>query len=413
VQDRTAVWTAWSIAALTALFTIGHVTFGTLAASVPGALDSRGEAGPPIAFAVVGALILTRRAGNRIGWLFCAIGLAESLTDALGAYALYGSTVGWPGVTAAAWVASWSWAPAFYLQLVLLPLLYPTGRLPSPRWRPVAWLAVLEMLLAIIASAFRPGPLKASEVPVASNPVGIAGATGLLEAVNGIAGVLFVVLFFTAVGSVLVRFRRARGVQRQQLKWFLYATVTVLVGFWLVPLTPAVVFDPSEFLADLLIGVLTLGWPIALGIAVLRYRLYDIDRLVNRTVVYAALTLVLGGIYAGTVLLFGELFGGISADPPSWAVAGATLAVAALFQPVRRRIQQVVDRRFDRRRYDATKTIEAFSTRLRDQVDLDTLTMELLHVVDQTVQPATVSLWLRPPAVHPGQPALARHLEPA
>jgi hypothetical protein len=209
--------------------------------------------------------------------------------------------------------------------------------------------------------------------------------------------VLFIPLFFAAVASVVVRFRRARGVERQQLKWFLYATVAVLVGFWLAPLTPAVIFDPSELVGDLLVGGLTLGWPVALGIAVLRYRLYDIDRLVNRTVVYAALTLVLGGIYAGTVLIFGELFGGISADPPSWAVAGATLAVAALFQPVRRRIQQVVDRRFNRRRYDAAKTVEAFSTRLRDQVDLDTLAAELLAVVDRTTQPTQTSLWLRPP----------------
>jgi hypothetical protein len=173
-----------------------------------------------------------------------------------------------------------------------------------------------------------------------------------------------------------------------------------------------VIFDPSELVADLLIGALTVGWPVALGVAVLRYRLYDIDRLVNRTVVYAALIVVLGGIYAGTVLVLGEMFGGISAEPPSWAVAGATLAVAALFQPLRRRIQAVVDRRFNRRRYDAAKTIEAFSTRLRDQVDLDTLATELLQVVDHTVQPTALSLWLRPQAVPPGQPALARPPEP-
>jgi hypothetical protein len=397
MQDRAAAWVAWSIAALTVLLTVLHLIWWTLAAWVPGAVDSRGEAGPGVAFAVAGALILTRRAGNRIGWLFCAIGFSQSLTGALNAYALYGSTVGLPGVTAAAWVASWSWVPGFYLPLVLLPLLYPTGRLPSPRWRPIAWLTALGMLLSIVSYAFRPGLLKASEAPVAVNPLGVAGAAGLLEAVDRVAAVLFIPLFFAAVASVVVRFRRARGVERQQLKWFLYATVAVLVGFWLAPLTPAVIFDPSELVGDLLVGGLTLGWPVALGIAVLRYRLYDIDRLVNRTVVYAALTLVLGGIYAGTVLIFGELFGGISADPPSWAVAGATLAVAALFRPVRRRIQQVVDRRFNRRRYDAAKTVEAFSTRLRDQVDLDTLAAELLAVVDRTTQPTQTSLWLRPP----------------
>jgi hypothetical protein len=395
VRVHAAAWAAWSIAALTVLFTVLHVTWHTLAAWVPGVVDQRGEVGPGIAFAVVGALILTRRACNRIGWLFCAIGFSQSLAGALNAYALYGSTVGLPGVTVAAWVASWGWVPAFYLLLVLLPLLYPTGRPPSPRWRPIAWLTVLGMLLSIVSYAFRPGTLKASEVPVAANPLGVAGATGLLETVDRIGAVLFVLLFFAAVASVLVRFRRARGVERQQLKWFLYATVAGLVAFWLPPLTPAVIFDPSELVVDLLVGVISLGWPVALGIAVLRYRLYDIDRLVNRTVVYTALTLVLGGIYAGTVLILGEVFGGISADPPSWAVAGATLAVAALFQPARRRIQAIVDRRFNRHRYDAAKTIEAFSTRLRDQVDLDTLTTELLQVVDQTVQPTAVSLWLR------------------
>jgi hypothetical protein len=201
-------------------------------------------------------------------------------------------------------------------------------------------------------------------------------------------------------------------VERQQLKWFLYATVAILVGFWLPQLTPAVIFDPSELVSDLLIGVVSLGWPVALGIAVLRYRLYDIDRLVNRTVVYGLLTLLLGGIYAGIVLAFGEVFGGISAEPPSWAVAGATLAVAALFQPARRRIQAAVDRRFNRRKYHAAQTIEVYSVRLRDQLDLDTLSAELLAVVDQTMEPTQISLWLRPQAVPPGQPALARHPEP-
>jgi hypothetical protein len=394
------------------VFTVLHLTWWTLAAWVPSAVDSRGEAGPATAFAVVGALIVSRRAGNRIGWLFCAIGFSQSLTGVLDAYALYGSSVGLPGVTAAAWVASWSWPPGFVLLLVLLPLLYPTGRPPSPRWRPIAWLAVLEILLAMIANAFRPGALEASEVPVASNPVGIPGAGGLLDGIGNIGAMLFVPLLFAAVASVLVRFRRARGVERQQLKWFLYATVAVLVAFWLPLLTPAAIFDPSELVGDLLVSVISLGWPVALGIAVLRYRLYDIDRLVNRTIVYAALTVVLGGTYAGVVLALGEVFGGIGAEPPSWAVAGATLAAAALFQPLRRRIQQAVDRRFNRRRYDAARTIEAFSVRLRDQVDLDTLTAELLAVVNQTVEPTSVWLWLRPQAVPSGQPALARPSEP-
>jgi hypothetical protein len=175
-------------------------------------------------------------------------------------------------------------------------------------------------------------------------------------------------------------------VERQQLKWFTYAGALVL----LAPLTNSLLGNISY--------VLVIALPIAVGIAILRYRLYDIDRLINRTLVYGLLTALLAGIYAATVLILGQLFGGIASQPPSWAVAGATLAVAALFQPTRRRIQAVVDRRFNRRRYDAAKTVEAFSVRLRDEVDLDALTAELLVVVDQTIQPTRASLWLRPSA---------------
>jgi hypothetical protein len=195
-------------------------------------------------------------------------------------------------------------------------------------------------------------------------------------------------LLAAAVVSLIVRFRRSRGVERQQLKWFTYAGALVL----LIPLIGFVVPSLANG-AFVLVGAL----PIAVGIAILRHRLYDIDRLINRTLVYGLLTAILGALYAGVVLVLGQLFGGIGAEPPSWAVAGATLAVAALFQPARRRIQAVVDRRFNRRKYDAARTVEVFSVRLRDEVDLDTLSAELLTVVDQTVQPTQASLWLRPP----------------
>jgi hypothetical protein len=190
---------------------------------------------------------------------------------------------------------------------------------------------------------------------------------------------------------MLIRFRRARGDERQQLKWFAYgAALTVVLA-----MTGSLRFPR----ADTLRSALTLGLlPVAAGVAILRYRLYDIDRLINRTLVYGALTALLGAVYAAAVLVLGQLFGGVGGDPPSWAVAGATLAVAALFQPARGRTQAVVDRRFNRRKYDAAKTIQAFSTRLRDQIDLDTLSTELLGVVDQTMEPTQASLWLRPSA---------------
>jgi hypothetical protein len=193
-----------------------------------------------------------------------------------------------------------------------------------------------------------------------------------------------------AAASLIVRFHRARGVERQQLKWLAYAagllSVTVVVqdswlGGWAVAAG----------------NVALWAIPAAIGVAILRHRLYDIDRLINRTVVYGLLTALLAGVYSGVVLVLGQVFGGVGTDPPSWAVAGATLVAAALFQPARRRIQAGVDRRFNRRKYNAAKTIEAYSVRLRDEVDLDTLSAELLGVVDQTIQPTTASLWLRPP----------------
>jgi hypothetical protein len=400
VKGRAAVWVAWSLAALTVLVTVVHVTLWTLAEPVRGAVDTRGEAGLPVVFAVVGALIVTRRPDNRIGWLFCA-GVVFALNGALDAYALYALAArpdaGLPGVTVAAWFAAWSWVVGVLL-VVLVPLLYPTGRLPSPRWRPVLWLTGLLVVLGMLANAVRPGPLKASEVPVAPNPLGVAGATQMVAAVDLIAAVVSVPLFLAVVASVVLRFRRARGIERQQLKWFAFASLGVVLTFVLSAMLPTVFPGISELHVDLISNTLTLGWPVALGIAILRYRLYDIDRLINRTLVYGLLTILLGLGYAGCVVVLGQLFG---QDRSPLAVAASTLAVAAVFQPARRRIQQAVDRRFNRRRYNATKTIEAFSARLRDQIDLDTLTAELVAVVDQTMEPTRVSLWLRPSAHGP------------
>jgi hypothetical protein len=204
------------------------------------------------------------------------------------------------------------------------------------------------------------------------------------------------VAVLAAIVSMVVRFRRARGVERQQLKWVVYAVVVVVICFILLFMAP----DPillSELAADVVFALLITLIPVAMGVAILKYRLYDIDRLINRTLVYGLLTAVLGVVYASVVLVLGQLFGGLGGEPSSWAVAGATLAVAGLFQPARRRIQTVVDRRFNRRKYNAINTVEAFSVRLRNEVDLDALSAELLAVVDQTMQPTRTSLWLRPP----------------
>jgi hypothetical protein len=262
-------------------------------------------------------------------------------------------------------------------------LLFPTGRSLSPRWRPVTWLAVGLVVAYTVAAALSPS-LQLDGRTIA-NPIGVAGMEqdrGLLGAV--LSGLLLVVLA-AAIVSLIMRFRRSQGVERQQLKWFTYAGALVL----LAPLSNGLIGNVSY--------VPLLALPVAVGVAVLRYRLYDIDRLINRTLVYGLLTALLAGVYTGLVLVLGQLFGaGVGRDPPSWAVAGATLAAASLFQPARRRIQAVVDRRFNRRKYNAAKTVEAFSARLRDEVDLDALSAELLGVVEQTMQPTRASLWLRP-----------------
>jgi hypothetical protein len=282
------------------------------------------------------------------------------------------------------------WAALLGLIAILLPLLFPTGHLPSPRWRPLAWAAVVVISTATVLFALR--PVRVFDNPsFPVNPFGIESAAATIELAMSIALALIGLLALFAAASVIIRFRQAKGVERQQLKWFAYAAALPAAYFGI-----SVLLEPQGNLADVLFFISIAVVPAAIGIAILRYRLYEIDRLINRTLVYGLLTALLGAVYAAVILGLGHLFGGIGGEPPSWVVAGATLAVAALFQPGRRRIQRVVDRRFNRRRHDAAKTIEAFNARLREQVDLDTLSAELLAVVDLTMEPSRTSLWLRP-----------------
>jgi len=208
-------------------------------------------------------------------------------------------------------------------------------------------------------------------------------------------GLLFILFVVLVLASLVLRFRRAQGDVRQQLKWFTFAAALTAV----LPPTLGSLAERagSQLVGGVFFTLVVVLLPAAIGVAILRYRLYDIDRIINRTLVYGLLTALLAGVYTGAVLVLGQVFGDVGRDPPSWAVAGATLTVAALFQPARHRIQAAVDRRFNRRRYNAAKTIEAFSARLRDQIDLDTLATELLAVTDKTMQPTTMSVWLRPP----------------
>jgi hypothetical protein len=350
--------------------------------------------GPPL----LAGLIAARRPSNPYGWLWAAYGLGWAVvgfTNAAVAYVSASDTgVAW-WARPIAWVNIVAFVPLLGLTALIL-LLFPDGRPSSPRWRWLVWAIGVVVVVTTVAGALLP----AGEGDPVGNPLAVQGP---LEAVaDAVANVGITALFFAivlAAASLLLRFRRARGLQRQQLKWLAYGGVflAAYVVLDMVSLAPSGLVD--ALLEALTFAALYVG----VGMAVLRYRLYDIDRLINRTLVYGLLTVLLGGGYAGLVLGLGRLLGRDS----SLAVAVATLAVAALFQPARRRIQAVVDRRFNRRRYDAARTIGAFSARLREQVDLDTLSAELLGVVDQTMQPTQVWLWLRPAArgsVGPARP---------
>ena len=388
-----ATWLAWALLAGLAILLETQTTEGVGETWVAILIM-----GP---FTTVGAIVVSRQPHNTIGWLCCAIGLLGGLAAVFAPeyarYALGPQRGSLPGGVAMAWLNSWAASLWPALTLTFLLLLFPTGRLPSVRWRPVAWACGIALAAACIVAAVMPRPLDAPGQP--PNPLGIEGAGAILMPMETLVGLGFVLLVLLSAGSVVARFRRARGVERQQLKWFAYGAGQLALLLTAAQVPPGL-WDRWVPLpvSDLLFGISFGLIPVTIGIAILRYRLYDIDRLINRTLVYGLLTALLAGVYAGAVLVLGQLFGGVTGDPPSWAVAGATLAVAALFQPARRRIQAVVDRRFNRRKYDAAKTVEAFSLRLRDEVDLDALTAELLVVVNQTMQPTAASLWLRPSA---------------
>jgi hypothetical protein len=347
-----------------------------------------------VAFAVVGALVAARQPRNSVGWLLLAVAVCMTVRlvgESYARYALITAPGSLPGGLYGAWVL-WSWFGVVAILAIFLPLYFPTGRLLSPRWRPVLWLGIAYLSSAVVSNALQPGPTEwLVGVRPARNPVVYLPAAKPLLDVIGVAGICLLPAVGGAIAALVVRFRRSRGIERQQLKWFTYAAALAPLPFLVYEVVPGL-FAP-------LLALLLPLVPISVGIAILRYRLYEIDRIINRTLVYGLLTAVLGLGYAAGSLVF-ILVVGVGTGPPSWLVAAATLAAAAVFRPARRRIQAVVDRRFNRRRYNAAKTIQAFSGRLREQIDLDTLSSEVLAVVDQTMEPTRVSLWLRPSPPH-------------
>jgi hypothetical protein len=400
ISPRSASWVAWGLWLLVVLAEVLGIAFllANDALSIRELIGAATTWIPFLAFATVGALILARRPGNRIGWLCWAIGFTITV-------GLWGSRQVWAVLAvnqgrSSAWVlltqlGTMAWLGTLLGLLPFLVLLFPTGRLLSRRWRPVAWALGLVLGLYLTARLLTPGPIDPGLAGNPQNPLGVESAEGFLRLVQTLAGVTAPVLALAALASLGVRFRRAGGEERQQLKWFTFVVAADLV---LLPSLGGVAERVAPEVGALVVFPVTVSLiPIAIGVAVLKYRLYDIDRVINRTLVYGLLTMLLGAIYTAGVFGLGQLLNPVTGES-ALAVAASTLAVAALFQPARRRVQAVVDRRFNRRRYNAVKTIEAFSTRLRDQLDLDTLTAELLAIVDQTTEPTRVSLWLRPSA---------------
>ena len=340
-----------------------------------------------IGYTAVGAVVALRRPGNPIGWLLLGTGLVAALgAFALeyGVFAIVGRTVALPGGTFGAWLGSWTWVLYIASVLPWVLLLFPNGRLISKQWRLIGWAAVLSGLVTSVYMACKTGPLQLAAyadnpfTPFAAGLVDMLGAVGVASILPVIGG---------ASWSLVLRFRRSDGIEREQIKWLAFSAVPLAgAGF-----ASAVLPDK---LGQLLFVFLLLSVPLAVGLAVLRYRLYEIDVLINRALVYGTLSATLAAIYVAAVILVGAALRPFTSGS-ELSVAVSTLATLALVQPLRRRIQAAVDRRFYRSRYDAVRTLDAFSVRLRDEVDLDEVRVGLLDAVSVTVQPAHASVWLR------------------
>ena len=347
-------------------------------------------------FTLVGALIVWKQPANRIGWLFAAVGLLWLTGDFASSYAYYAvvlSDNSPPLATLAAWYGEFFWLLWLVSMFSLVPLLFPTGRPLSPRWGMVTRIVCVYLAVAVGAAMFESELDIVGSQKVLSNPIGISGFRDIESGVWAIP--LFVALMAALVAGlagVVARFRRSRGEERQQLKWFAFAATTLILEF-IAQIALDAVFG---YRVPVLDAVVVLLVPASAAVAILKYRLYDIDVVINRTLVYGALTAVLAGVYVGLVFGFQALLRPFTAES-DLAIAASTLAVAGLFRPVRARLQSFIDHRFYRRKFDAQQTLERFTLRLRDEVDLGNLSAELATVVGETVQPAHVSLWLRRP----------------
>jgi hypothetical protein len=362
---------------------------------------------PFLPFLIVGALIASRRPKNPIGWISLAVGILWMLNNVASSYMLIGLRLADPGTVpypiAVGSLAEWLGPTAALLFGTFLILLFPDGRLPSSRWRPVAWLCGLVIASEIVFTTLAPGPLE--DLRGVNNPFGLEGHPWVAN-LSGAVGLLFPLCLLVSASSLVLRYLRSGGEVREQIKWLAFAASVVALGIFFAVVQGTFFASGDAGSTDPLWGKLLqdaltfsfAGIPIAIGFAVLKYRLYGIDVVINRALVYGSLTIMLALVYFGGVTATQVLIQTLTSEErlPQLAVVVSTLVIAALFNPLRRRIQSFIDRRFYRRKYDARRTLEAFSARLRDQTDLRALNAELTRVVQETMQPEHVSLWLRP-----------------
>ena len=406
MSARAATWLAWLVWTLTVACALSLPVLTMLNEQTESLIVILPVGAWVVTSSTVGALIVSRRPENPIGWILCVSSFLLAFTVFSSLYAFYTLVIrpgSLPAGEVAAWFSTWVLNPTYWLFIYLF-LLFPNGRLLSRRWRLLLWTNGVLMAMGIAVEAFSPGPIASLEPATVRNPLGVEAAAEVFAVVGELGSYLFTALLVVSVVSVCLRFRRAGGIERQQIKWLAYAAALLGVVA-IVAMLGEVLLGDSRWWFFLMAVLSLFGVPISIGAAVLRYRLYDIDVIINRTLVYGALTATLVATYFGGIVLLQRVFVVLTGEKSTLAVVASTLVIAALFNPLRRRIQSFIDRRLYRRKYDARKTLEAFSAKLRNETDLEALNNELVGVVRETMQPAHVSLWLRPDNPRKGEQA--------
>jgi hypothetical protein len=390
----------WVLTLFLTVLTLIFASINTQSESMSNQLDAFTAPLVLFAFATVGALVASRRPENAIGWIFSIVAFLSIFGLLCEGYAIF-AVIAYqeprPWGTVAAWLGYWLSNLSFSLLVSFTLLLFPNGAPPSRRWRPVVWVFAALIALMTVGVMFKPGQMS-DLYPSISNPFGIEGAAGIFAWFDPLSNLFFLGLVVVSVASVAVRFRGATGVARQQLKWFTSAGVLLLAASGVDILVNQLQLPLHDLIAGVSTDLALAFVPVAVGISILKYRLYDIDVIIRRTLVYGVLTTALLLVYFSSVVLLQALLGSLTGQGHNdLVIVVSTLAIAALFTPLRRRIQSAIDRRFYRRKYDAAKTLEAFSATLRDEVDLDRLASQIVMVVEETIQPMHVSLWLASP----------------